>query len=96
MERTGPIFDARNQAMLDGIEPAIVDMVPGVPLIADQVFPIAPLPRGIHCIDCGVVGRRGGLSRNRSNDLSPLENEHRAPLVRDGLRRRFAVFDCGR
>ena len=42
--RERPILDVGNETVLDGIVPAIVDVVSIVTLVADQMLPIASLP----------------------------------------------------
>jgi len=42
--RIRPILDAGDEAVLDGVEPAVVDVMGMIVLVADQMLPVAPLP----------------------------------------------------
>src|SRR5262245_56547230 len=58
--RVGPVLDVCHQAVLDGVEPAVVDVAAQVPLVADQVLPIAALPDAALAAD--PPGRRERLA----------------------------------
>src|SRR5688500_17711499 len=56
-----PIRHPGNMSMLDRVEMAVVDVRPQVVVVADEVFPVAPLPHA--AFGCRHASLRAALSR---------------------------------